>query len=111
MPDRDAMIEAAAKTLTAGGPSASRPVGDVLHDYDWTPIEAARAVLDVVRPLILAEAAGALRAEAEQFAHARYNGFREAAEFVERLADGNTTTETSPNPSPNPSGSAGNPNA
>ena len=39
------MVERGAHALTEAGVNAQRPVGDVLHDYDWTPIEAARAVL------------------------------------------------------------------
>lgn len=47
----DEMLDAAdpeqiiSEALTAGGPRVERTVGDVFHDYDWTPREAARESL------------------------------------------------------------------
>jgi hypothetical protein len=44
----DEDVHAGAQALTQGGPSVPRPMGDVLYDHDWTPWEAARAVLQAV---------------------------------------------------------------
>lgn len=38
------MIDKGAEALVLGGLISSE-TGDVLHDYDWTPYEAAEAVL------------------------------------------------------------------
>ena len=39
----DAEVEAGARALTEPAPMC---YGDVLHDHDWTPMEAARTVLE-----------------------------------------------------------------
>lgn len=46
--DREARIERAVRALTQHGQTAPRAVGDVMHDYDWTPREAAEAVVDAL---------------------------------------------------------------
>jgi pyridoxal biosynthesis lyase PdxS len=41
-------VDAGAAALVKGGVVCDPVTGDVLHDHDWTPNEAARAVLDAV---------------------------------------------------------------
>jgi hypothetical protein len=41
----EAVSHAGAGALVRGGVVVNRPMGDVLHDYDWTPMEAAQTVL------------------------------------------------------------------
>lgn len=38
--------EKGAAALVKGGVVSDPVTGDVLHDYDWTPMEAAEAVID-----------------------------------------------------------------
>jgi hypothetical protein len=39
-------VHAGAAALVKGGVVTDRVTGDVLHDHDWTPMEAARVVLE-----------------------------------------------------------------
>jgi hypothetical protein len=46
--DAERWASIGAGALVQGGVVCDPVTGDVLHDYDWTPIEAARAVLEAV---------------------------------------------------------------
>jgi hypothetical protein len=46
--DYQAQISKGAAALVKGGVVCDPVTGDVLHDHDWTPMEAAEVVLDAV---------------------------------------------------------------
>ena len=101
MPDRDAMIEAGAEAVYEAMPvvlkdlvsraEAEAAIG-VPHGVGVPDRWLAAAVLDVVRPLILREAAEKMR-ERDEFAALDCGCYSHAADLLERLADGNTTTD------------------
>ena len=83
----DAAADKGAAKLVEGEP-APFCVGDVLHDHDWTPMEAARAVLEVGIPAYLAALPVPDRAEMVERVVKALNDERDAR--LRRWTAGNT---------------------
>jgi hypothetical protein len=90
--DAERWASIGAGALVQGGVVCDPVIGDVLHDYDWTPIEAARAVLEAVNFAgavtagdALADAVSDIMAdEPESALHTWVRRWREAAHPGER---------------------------